>query len=118
MEMETLLKVLTKMDKPRKLYWKDAGFLPVYRCKCGNIQIHNWSELTITKIGRYSRRVERECRDCGLVFSATWWGTHGRSPRRLIDWIGVGFFLMDHLPWKWFQQAKPVILWLERRVPV
>ncbi len=117
--METLLKSLCE-ERPKKLHWKTPKgmFLPVYKCRCGEIQIHNFSELKITKTGNYSRLVERDCSDCGLVFSRTWWTTAGRSPRRLIDWLRIGLFLLETLPAKWYQKIQPVIFWLEVRVPV
>lgn len=107
-----------------KLYIKGSSRLsfPAYRCRCGEVNIHNWDDLKINwkETGKYTRLADRECHCCGLIYSKTIRLTAGNKRFKFTryDWMWLGWFLFKYLPHPWWKRLYPWIMFLELRYPL
>lgn len=107
-----------------KLFIKGSSGLsfPAYRCRCGKVNIHNWSDLRRNwkETGKYTRLVDRECSSCGLIYSKTIRLTAGNRSFKFTryDWVWWGFVLYKWLPFSWWKRLYPWIMCLEMRYPL
>lgn len=96
--------------------------LPIYTCKCGELNIHNVSDFKVLPHAKYSVLVERQCHYCDLIYTTKFRTTAGKQRPRMISWFQILFGIFLRLPGSWRERFKwkfmGLNMWLERKLPL
>ncbi len=92
------------------------------RCvSCNDLTVHGfWHQLKVVHKSTSDKCVVVEfgCGQCGRTHTKRYRLTTARRARhRLVDWIAVAWWLLDHAP-RLGQRLARTFIWLERRFPI